>query len=705
MSNPRPLQTSLADPFVLGDWTVHVAANRISRDGATRKLEPRTMSVLVYLAERAGTVVTREKMEADVWRGMVVGYDALSNAIAKLRKALDDDRHAPTAIETIPKTGYRLIANVETGDASAASLVPAPQASGTVLREATGATRRRRTSGVGLAALAFLAATAVAASIVFWPREDVAPLRSAGTPAGDIRASIAILPFENLGQDPEQEYFSDGMTDDLITELSKVPNLRVIARGSSFPYKNRNLQLDELARELGVRYLVEGSVRRTGGRLRVNAKLFDTGTDRYLWAERYDGALADVFKLHDEVTREIASVLEFELADAPGAAPGDRERVSVDAYDAYLRGWSLLQRKTPADAARALLHLERALALEPDFGRAHAARAQAFWEYAIDPQFNELTAPPRAGWDPGGYMHYLESWRSLRRTRARLSSQSLALGARLLQQQRRFDEAMRDARRAVALGPSDPAAHDALIELLIYAGETREALERIHRTIALDPARPGEKLFLEGLAHYVRGDLHDAITALARARLHNPLQTRYAAVQAAALAELGRLGAARHALEEFLAGWPSYPSLNWVMFHWPFQARQVAERLAAGLIAAGMEDPGEKYLWVVPENRLGSDEIETLLAKRTMVGIDQSYYEEVPFEVAWDERPRVVEQRRLKYFREGAVARFEAGLFCAPWQDLGDYCVAVYRNPGGTLAQKNEFLFYTLTGLFSFAMR
>ncbi len=699
---------ALAEPFWLGDWCVHISAHRLSRGDTTVKLEPRTMKVLVYLAERAGEAVTRERLEEEVWRGTVVGYDSLSNTITKLRKAFNDDSHHPQIIETIPKTGYRLIAKI-TDSPAEAELPVGVGRSGPVGPDTAPPKQRlaaRRLIGGAAALVAFVIIVVVVAWFGPWERQRVDTV-SMSREAGLLdKPSIAVLPFTNLSDDLKQEYFSDGITDDLITELSKVSGLFIIARNSSFAYKGKSTDIRDIARELGVGYVLEGSVRKAEGRIRINAQLVDATTGRHLWAERYDSSLADVFTLQDKVTSKIVAALKVKLTPQEQATAAGRDTSNVAAYDAFLKGWALLLRKTPEDAAKAIGFFRQALELDPNYSRAYAALAQTYWDNSIDPEFNILVGPAMSVSGHTGYTAYLNAWKFLQKARSKPSSQAHTLSARMLQRQRRFDEAMEAARQAVALGPSDPAAHDVLIEHLIYAGETHAALRLIDESIGLDPNLPGEKLFLKGMAYYTSGRLGEALFTIDRARTHNPQQTRYAAIQAAALAELGRVGEAEAALEEYLSGWTTYAALNWAMLYWPFQQRETIERLADGLIKAGLPAPPKLYYLTTKQDRLTGEQIKALLSNRTMIGADRSYFgvSADEFEVTRGQNAQITRQGYLNYFRDGEKTRVENALLCDPWWDLGDYCVAIYRNPVGSPDAKDEYIFFTLMGTFSFSV-
>ncbi len=194
------------------------------------------------------------------------------------------------------------------------------------------------------------------------------------------KPSIAVLPFTNMSGDPEQEYFVDGMTEDLITDLSKLSGLFVIARNSTFTYKGKPVKVRQVAEDFGVRYVLEGSVRRVGEQVRINAQLIDATTGGHLWAERYDGSLTDVFELQDKVTQKIVSALAVNLTTDEETRGMSKETDNPAAYDAFLEGWTRYRLFTPDDFVKAIPHLERAIELDPNYSRAHAALAAVYGE-------------------------------------------------------------------------------------------------------------------------------------------------------------------------------------------------------------------------------------------------------------------------------------------------------------------------------------
>ena len=274
-------------PFYIADWEVHAASDRIRHGDTEIKLEPKVMAVLVCLADRHGELVTREQLEREVWGGTVVGYDALTSSIIKLRKALGDNSRHPRFIETVSKKGYRLIAPVRRAhEPRAPTVVPAPA-------PAVNRSRRMRLAGLAIVVIA-------AAGLALFFRGDL--FRPA--PAMPDKPSIVVLPFGNLGNDPAQMYFTDGITADITTSLSKLSGLFVIAASSAQSYREPPTDIKQVAETLGVRYVLEGNVRRSGNRLRVNVQLVDAATGFQLWAERYDRDMQQVLDVQGRCCRQ-----------------------------------------------------------------------------------------------------------------------------------------------------------------------------------------------------------------------------------------------------------------------------------------------------------------------------------------------------------------------------------------------------------------
>jgi len=339
-------QPSRANPtgntaFRVGQWRVDPALNEISRDGTTIKLEPRTVRVLVCLSERAGEVVSVNQLLDTVWKDLVVTQCSVYQAVAALRRALGDDSKAPTYIASVPRRGYRLVAPIE-ADASThdPQRLPAESAAETESLEGQAPVKdefepvpspksdagevaeRRNGLRYGLMLIALL----MLAGALWWffsyparERARAAPAVHAPPASGPIETSnvvfappahsVAVLPFVNLSGDKKQEYFSEGISEDLITALSQFPGLKVIGRISSLQFRDSNEDSRSIGAKLGVAHLLEGSVRRSGDVVRVSAELISTADGSAQWSERYDRPYKDLFALQDEITRAVAGAL------------------------------------------------------------------------------------------------------------------------------------------------------------------------------------------------------------------------------------------------------------------------------------------------------------------------------------------------------------------------------------------------------------
>lgn len=371
MSNNKP---SPEIPFKVGDFHVDPSRLHVSGvDGQTR-LEKKAMQVLVYLAEHAGRVVSRPELEEKLWPERIVTEDAVTSAISKLRRAFGDSARHPQIIETIPKSGYRLIARV-TPFEGVASKESTPRTAAIDTENKHRTQQQRWAMGIVLLLL-LLVGVWVSFRPGVTPPDEVAQLN--GKPA------IAILPLNNLGAGDEQDYFANGITADLITDLSKVSGLLVIAPGSVFSYQDSEAGPRQISAELGVDYVVIGNIQHQGERLRVNVQLIEADVEQALWGERYEGVIGDIFSIQDELTAAVVAALEIELDPAERVLLAKRPTASIAAYDHYLRGVETHGHRSKDQNQTARVHFQKAIDLDPNFARAHAGLALTHSRDAID---------------------------------------------------------------------------------------------------------------------------------------------------------------------------------------------------------------------------------------------------------------------------------------------------------------------------------
>ncbi len=505
----------------VGDWLVHSTLNEVRRGDEAVRLEPKAIEVLVHLAGKAGAVVGREELLSAVWPGVVVGDDALTQAIAKLRKALGDEAHQPRYIETISKRGYRLLAPVTHAP---------PDEARTVGDAKRGSPSRRR--AIRLAAAAGIL-IAVAMAIRGFPEISRTlglgwPL--AATDAGPAVAMpvIAVLPLANLSGDASRDYFSDGVTEDIITALGRFSSLRVLSRNAVEPYRNRAETPKAVRGELGARYVLQGSFRESGGRIRVVAELSDAEKGIVIWSDRYEGEGRDVFDIQDRIVTNIVGVLAVKVSRVEQERASSRPVENLEAHDLVLRARALIYRVTRDTNRQARELLARAVQLQPDYAEAYVALAHA--EYRRADQ----------GWveNPEEGMRRAEAYarKALGLDDKGAHARAHAQLSRIHSQLGDLDQALAESDRAIALNPSDAVALYSKGTMLVWLGRTEEAIGVLETVRRFDPSLDDIVL---PLAYYLAGRYRDAVTESEAAIARSPEVALPYAVRAAALGRLG----------------------------------------------------------------------------------------------------------------------------------------------------------------------
>jgi adenylate cyclase len=427
----------------------------------------------------------------------------------------------------------------------------------------------------------------VAFALVFSPEQLFSPVQSpdpssepsavlAGEPPG---SSIAVLPFENLSPEPDRDYFSDGITADLITDLSNLSGLLVIARNTAFAHRGRGLSPQAVGKELGVRYLLEGSVRRAGDRVRITAQLIDAESGQHIWGGRYDGALEDIFALQDEVTRKIVSALQVTVTEAEHIRLARRQTNHLDAYDRFLQGQSSFFEFTAEGTARARAHYERAIELDPAFARAVAALALTHaWDY-------------RWGWssEPAVSLAMAQEIVARAMTLDDSVPQVRRVHAYVLLLHGELELALAQVRYAIALDPNYADGYGLLAFIHVAMGEAREALAAMDRAVLLNPRYSAQYHSVLGAAHLLLGRYDDAVRVLTEGVLKNHSFLRNHVLLAAAYGKQGRLDDAAWVTEEILALRPEF-SIGYWKDPQSFWDPVALESLAEGLRLAGVPE-------------------------------------------------------------------------------------------------------------------
>jgi TolB-like protein/DNA-binding winged helix-turn-helix (wHTH) protein/Flp pilus assembly protein TadD len=489
----------------------------------------RGVDLLGLLAERQGEVVSKDEIMKAVWSGRVVEEANLNVQVRKLRQILDQTRGVGNWIQTIPGRGYRF---------------DAPLA-GTWLDPPPG----------------FVSIPEVGAQ----PRQ---------------RLSIVVLPLDDLSPDRGMQYFADGITEDLTTNLSRFTDLLVISSNTAFTYRERPRDTKQIGRELGVRYALEGNVRRWGERIRINVNLIDAETDFHLWAERFDRRLSDLFRLQDEITTAIAGAIEPELLKSECNRIASRPLKSEDAYELYHGGLWHFYRYTKEDSAEAESLFRRAMAVDGQYPQPIAQLAITLCNAAY------------LGWSDDVERHYVEAYELAQRAVSldpRYPAAHFALGL-VCMWTHRSNLAMSSFQEAIALNPSYAAAHVLLAQMHLYRGHPKEAIELAEKGMRLSPKDPRLFMWLPALAgaHYQLKHYEEAIEARRRSWMLNrnwPAGLRYVV---AGLAQLGRLEEARAALRELKLLNPDLPLVD-DNLHRLYSDHGAVDHILGGLRVAGFE--------------------------------------------------------------------------------------------------------------------
>lgn len=558
--------------FRVGSWQVRPGACEIIQGPTTVKLQPKMMDLLQLLASRPGEVFTRVQLEEQVWPDVVVGYDALTKSIGKLREALGDTGKPPGYIQTIPKKGYRLIAPVSADS----DHEPGPAVASETAAQVPATGRSKRLLFAGLAIVAILVTLAVLK--LGWEKDESdKPALRQNQPNAQ---SVIVLPFRDLNADPQQAYFTQGITDDLITDLSSYAGMEVIASRIAFQYTNMDLDLKSLASELGVRYVVEGSIRRAEDEIRINVQMIDAQRGSNLWAKQYNRPLSSLFDIQDEVREKIVSALSLKLSEADVKKDQRRYTNSFEAYDLFLQGQNnLIKRASAVDNRLASVQFEQAIAIDPQFARAYAALAMVNADayrhnWVDDPELTGRIAMQQARYavelDP--YLRYA----------------TLAAGYVEFFVAGNHQQAAAMAERTLQLDPKNADAHLLLATIYVHANEYKKSEAYVESSMRLNPTPPSIYFHMGAIGYLLQSDYQTALSMLEQSLLVNPERLLGKIYMTITLVRMNRLDDAQWYAEEIKASSPGFDAEQWADKQ-PFKDRNINRQLRDDLRKAGLE--------------------------------------------------------------------------------------------------------------------
>jgi len=543
----------MSERLAFDDYVLDLTRGCLLREGREVTLRPKTFAVLRYLVEHMGELVSKETLLAAVWPNLIVTDDTLVQSIGELRRAFAEAGRE--YITTVPRRGYRF---------------EPPRAAMPLAEPVKRAFRWRWKFGI--AAPLVLALVIVTLWLGMRPRPG-APEAGAGA-----RPAIAVLPFQNQNDDASREYLADGLTQDLVNSLGRFSALTVMSWNAVAGYKGALAKPGEIARVLGVRYQVEGSVRYAGDRVRVSAQLVDA-QGRVLWSSRFDEATADVFQLQDRMTREIAGALAIRVTEFEQQRVARKPTASFDAYDCVLRARPALQRPTRAGLVEARTLLRRAIELDPLYAAPHSALGDTFH------------AAVSMGWaeSPDDYWNLLvEQANEALRLDAGDVRARILLGRRYIAYNQ-FDEARAQIDRAIEMNPSDADALAGRGNILVWLGEEDAAIESLELAQRLDPELNAFDRFALSLAYYLKGRYEESIEQ-AELNLRRNADARFNyAMLAVAHAEAGHAEEAARAAEAVRRNDPLFDAET---FGNKFRDPRNLAHVRAGLARAGLYRPG-----------------------------------------------------------------------------------------------------------------
>ena len=515
------------------------------------------------------------------------------------------------------------------------------------------------------------------------------------------KPSVAVLPFVNMSGDSNQEYFCDGITEDLITDLSKISDIFVIARNSTFVYKGKPVKIKQVAEDLGVRYVLEGSVRKADKKVRITAQLIDATTGHHLWADRYTGIIDDVFAYQDKITKKIIDALAVKLKGEEKIQLARKDTNNIAAYDQFLKGMERYLRWTPEDFFKAIPFFEKAVQIDPNYGRAYAALAATYWQgskdvfglnqYGVSQEDGFLFAREyleKAMRNPTSLAHYLMSNMNLYRYQ--------------------WKDALAEAKSGITLEPNNAIINLQMGYVLIMSGNPQKGTEFVKKAMRLDPHYPARALYLQGLAQFHLEDYRKAIAFCEDSNKLNSEMVEPKLLLAVSYTLLGRDDDAKRIAAWLRSKFPTVEiaKMNYFQRYFPFKDSKVDDHFTKGLLKSGIllsASPDDHYK-ISEENRLTGEQIKALVFGRKIIGLEIEMNSG-----GWIERSI---DGKANY--HGLISGSDTGkswieneLLCEQWkQRYGGhkFCYPIFRNPAGKPENQDEYLGIINWGIFTFSV-
>ena len=521
--------------YLFEEYAIDTDRRELHRGADVVSVAPQAFDLLDYLIRNRERVVSKDDLINAIWNGRIVSDAALTTRLNAARTAIGDSGEEQRLIKTLPRKGFRFVGQV---------------------REAQGP-----------------AGATVTGNLEEEPKPALPP---------PDKPSIAVLPFQNMSGDPEQEYFADGMVEEIITALSRNKQLFLIARNSSFTFKGRAVDVKQVARELGVRYVLEGSVRKSGNRIRIAGQLIDAASGAHLWADRYDGALEDVFELQDQVAASVVGAIAPSVSQAEIERAKRKPTSSLDAYDYYLRAQAAHWERTRDATDQAIDLYEQAIALDPQFALAHALLAAMFqqrkiWRWSTNPAEDASRA-----------IAYAKSALRLGRQDPLVLAQSAIVLAAIGYEVELADSLLEEA---IRLNPNGMLGWLGGGWAKLYLGDHRTAIDYFHRALRLSPLAPGIFFAHGGLAfaHFFLGNYEEGLKCAADALRHHPDFVAAQRITMACHALSGNIEAARRLWEQTALLSPS-DRVSKMREGAPFRRDQDLAKLQKAYRLAGMPE-------------------------------------------------------------------------------------------------------------------